>query len=219
MTFIFVVLGGFLTSLFASACVVWILSCVCLCFWRVPPASPKTFCRKLSVCNVLFVMVLSAIAYTNSCGRKRYGRRASQYQVLEKEMPSVVCEPGCLWEWCSLSVVKRRWWFFKSLWHTSYQNWQQNWVICDNGEHKTCDFYQVCDRVQWEEQTCLLDVNGVYLYRISILFLVRTDFLLVAKNPFGRELTTVAGKIKLQHYGINPLRSLTVLEHNGSEVV
>lgn len=103
--------------------------------------------------------------------------------------------------------------------HTSYQNWQQKWVISDNVEHKTCDFYQVCDWVQWQEQTQLLDVNGTYLYLISILFLVTTDFLLLAKNPFGRELTIVAGEIKLQRYGINPLRSLTVLEHNGSEIV
>lgn len=57
------------------------------------------------------------------------------------------------------------------------------------------------------------------MYLISILFLVTTDFLLLARNPFRRELTIVAGEIKLQHYGINPLRSLTVLEHNGSEIV
>lgn len=43
---------------------------------------------------------------------------------------------------------------------------------------------------------------GVYFYHIGILFLVTTDFLLLAKNPFGRDQTIVAGEIKLQHYGI-----------------
>lgn len=46
-----------------------------------------------------------------------------------------------------------------SLHYTPYEKWQRIWVICEKGEHKMCDLYQVSAQVQWEEQKWLLDVN------------------------------------------------------------
>lgn len=147
---------------------VWVLAGGGLVFLVVsrPPHPPRLFaesflhamcfCHGL-VCYSVYKQLWQGTIWKNSIPASDAGERNA-------------C--SCSWTRLPLGMVhfvmpffsgKKKVAVLNSLWYAPYQKWQQNWVVCENGEHKICDFYQVCAEVQWEQQKWLLDVNWCLL--------------------------------------------------------